>query len=340
MMSLPQVFISAGLLPSSCCIFLVCIASSITGGLFAQAISSIPGNQKYTKNITYATAFRLLVDPTIALLAERIFIIACFIQCSAGIVQASQSLDSFIASYVLGTTYGLQLYPSIQFISWSETQCHNGLSGLDTLQNCVPFFNNGPLIITFGYLIIISLFLPLGLRNLKETMIVQLISFLFLVIVMIHFNYEFFQVGLSEKVPMIGTDLSQLVGVVLFNFDYVLTLPAWLIEKKVDVNPNHVIWSTASFCSVIYLAFGYLGARAFGPDSEKMMALLESNEVPVITKWCAALFGVCIIGAGYVLLFSCLPSYSSLGSLSSLSSLKTLYSQPKYVMPTIASFCK
>lgn len=300
MMSLPLVFMTAGYIPTISCIILVCIASSLTGGLFSQAISQIPGNNKFSKNITYATAFRLLIDSNLAMIAERIFILACFIQCSAGIVQASQSLDSFLASYVLGNTYGLQIYPKIEFIQWSENLCQNGLSEIDTLQNCVPFFANGPFIITLGYCIIVCLFLPLGLRNLKETMIVQLISFIFLVLVMIQFSTEFITVSLtsSNKVPAFGSDLSQLVGVVLFNFDYVLTLPAWLIEKKVDVNPNNVIWSTATFCSLMYITFGYLGALAFGFDSEKMMALLESNEVPSITKWCAALFGVCIIGAG------------------------------------------
>jgi hypothetical protein len=301
MMSLPQVFVAAGYIPACCCILLVCVASSITGTLFTQAISEIPGNHKFTKNITYATAFRTLVDAKSAMIAERIFIVACFIQCSAGIVQASQSLDSFIASYLVGNTYALQIYPSIKFLSWSESLCGEGdihNTGPDALQNCVPFFADGPLIITLGYLIVICLFLPLGLRNLKETMIIQLISFAFLVIVMIQFNTEFFSVGLTEAIPAFGPDLSQLVGVVLFNFDYVLTLPAWLIEKKVTVDANKVIWSTATFCSLLYLTFGFFGAKAFGPDSEKMMALLESNEVPVLTKWCAALFGICIIGAG------------------------------------------
>lgn len=298
-MSLPQVFVAAGYIPATCCILLVFVASSITGGLFTQAISEIPGNHKFTKNITYATAYRTLVDSYSAMIAERIFILACFIQCSAGIVQASQSLDSFIASYLLGNTYALQIYPSMKFLTWSESLCaQGGVRDANTLQNCVPFFADGPLIITLGYIIVVCLFLPLGLRNLKETMIVQLISFAFLVIVMIQFNSEFFSVGLTEAIPAFGSDLSQLVGVVLFNFDYVLTLPAWLIEKKVDVDANRVIWSTTAFCSLLYLAFGFLGAKAFGTDSVKMMALLESNQVPVVTKWCAALFGICIIGAG------------------------------------------
>ena len=278
-MSLPQVFASAGYIPASCCIFIVCIASSITGGLFSQAIGEIPGNSQFNRNITYATAFRLLVDKNLAIIAERIFILACFIQCIAGIIQASQSLDSFLASYLLGHTYALQIYPQIKFLSWSELHCQGGLNEAETLENCVPFFENGPLIITLGYFIIICLFLPLGLKNLKETMIIQLISFFFLLIVMFQFNFEFLSLAFSQPVPAIGTNFSQLVGVILFNFDYVLTLPSWLIEKKVGVNPNRVIWFTSTFCSILYLTFGYLGASAFGNDTEKMMALLESNEV-------------------------------------------------------------
>lgn len=97
---------------------------------------------------------------------------------------------------------------------------------------------------------------------------------------------------------MFGDNYSTLIGVVLFNFDFVLTLPAWLMEKKSKVNPNRVIWATSSFCSLLYIVFGLLAAMSFGGGSQKMMALLESNEVSVLTRWCAAMFGICIIGAG------------------------------------------
>jgi hypothetical protein len=239
MMSLPSVFFAAGYVPASACIALVCTTSALTGTLFSQAISTIPGNAKFSKNIGYATAFEHLVHPQFAKLAENLFVVACMIQCSTGIVQASQSLDAFLASFLLGETYALQISPEIKFLEWSENSCKDtGVIDQDTLSDCVPFFHDGPLIITLGFVLVTALFLPLGLHNIKETMIVQLISFAFLLIVAVQFNMEFISKDAAAAVPAFGSDMTHLVGVVLFNFDYVITVPAWLIEKKNEVNPN------------------------------------------------------------------------------------------------------
>lgn len=203
MMSLPQVFWSAGIIPTTLTIIAVCVASSFTGTHFAEAISRVPLNSNFTLNLDYSTAFQLLVDTTFARVAEVVFIGACMIQCSTGIVQASQSLDAFLASYLIGETYALQLFPSVEFVKWSEEHCTPGIDDGDdtaTLINCVPFYENGPFIITLGFVLVTLLFLPIGMRNLKETMIVQIVSFLFLCSVMFVFNAEFVINGLRQKV--------------------------------------------------------------------------------------------------------------------------------------------
>ena len=205
MMSLPQVFWTAGIVPTIATIVAVCVASSFTGTHFAEAISRVPLNSNYTLNLDYSTAFQLLVGTKFARVTEVVFICACMIQCSTGIVQAAQSLDSFLASYLIGSTYALQLYPSVNLISWTDERCSPGLDDTDDLQelvNCVPFFESGSLVVTLGYLLITVLFLPIGMRNLKETMTVQIISFLFLLVVMITFQIEFVYSGLFENVRL------------------------------------------------------------------------------------------------------------------------------------------
>jgi hypothetical protein len=37
---------------------------------------------------------------------------------------------------------------------------------------------------------------------------------------------------------MVGPDLGQLMGIVLFNYAYSITVPAWLTEKKEHVSVN------------------------------------------------------------------------------------------------------
>ncbi len=281
-MSLPLVFFNAGSVPTIACIICVSLASSLTGTLFAQALAEIPGNRDYSLNVEYSNAFEIVIGRQFYVFAESLFVTACLIQCTTGIVQAAQSLDSFFASYLLGQTYALQLIPSIEFISWSEDSCVKGAS-IGALAKCVPFLEDGSLVLTLGFAVVTLIFLPLGMQNLKETIIVQLFSFCFLCAIMLRFHAEFIEQGLTETVPLIGHDFSQLIGVVLFNFAYIITLPSWLIEKKTTVNPNSVIWCTTTFCSFLYITFGLFAALCFGANTTKMIALLASNEVYIFT---------------------------------------------------------
>lgn len=298
MMSLPQVFYKSGVIPTVFCIILVCVCSSLAGTFFAEAIAGIPNNCNYGLCIEYSTVFEILVGRNCYLFAEIFFIVACLVQCCTGVVQAAQSLDSFVASFVLGETYGLQLYPSIEFITWSEASCETVSKSGGSLYSCIPFNDSGSLIITLGFVLVTLIFLPLGLQNLKETVIVQIVSFFCLLMILFQFNGTFVDTGLTFSVPLIGNNYSELAGVVLFNFAFIITLPAWLIEKKTSVNPNTVIWSTSIYCSFLYITFGLFAAAAYGPGSGKMIALLASSEVTPFTRFCAAFFGVSIIGAG------------------------------------------
>ena len=91
---------------------------------------------------------------------------------------------------------------------------------------------------------------------------------------------------------------SQLVGVILFNYAFAITVPAWLTEKTTDTRINKTIWTSSIFASFLYITFGIMAAYAFEECSESMLTLLASNEVSFPTRICAAVFGLTIIGAG------------------------------------------
>ena len=90
--------------------------------------------------------------------------------------------------------------------------------------------------------------------HLKETIIVQLIAFTFMTLLLLQFSGEFILKGLPHSIPLFGESYSQLAGVVLFNYAYIVTVPSWLIEKKNDVSVNTTIWSASTLSSVIYLS--------------------------------------------------------------------------------------
>lgn len=248
MMGLPNVFLQAGYLPSIACILYVCLSSSICGTLLAETIALIPGNHQFTKNIEFSVAFHHYLGDSWYLFVEGLFFMSCMSQACAAIVVTSHTLDGFLASFLLSKTYALQLFPTIEIISWSASTCHSPKKSIvqsyskdSGIEDCTPFYSDGPFIITIGFLIVTLLFLPLGRGYLKEAVFVQILSFIALLTLLSQFFFEFFRQGLHFSVPMIGEDQSELAGVVLFNFAYIIAVPSWLNEKAPNVSVNKVI---------------------------------------------------------------------------------------------------
>lgn len=114
----------------------------------------------------------------------------------------------------------------------------------------------------------------------------KVLSLLAVFVLLAVFYWEFVDNGFSAaaSVPWVGDDMSQLAGVVLFNYAFALTVPAWLIEKKNDVSVNKVyivlqlsvvndlnnrsisykvVWSSSTMGTVIFLSFAIMGALCF-----------------------------------------------------------------------------
>eukprot|EP00981_Chlorochromonas_danica_P011368 scaffold3979_cov158-Ochromonas_danica.AAC.1 len=300
MLGFPNLFQNAGLIPVTISICFAWVASSLCGTLLADAIGSIRGNDDFSQQVDFSRAFRLIVGKKWYVLAEALFLTSCCVQACASIVAAAQSLDGFIASFLLGRTFGLQLYPEIAMVSWDTSACHEESEFVpeSDSEDCTPFASAGPLVLTFGFVLVSLLFLPLGLGHLKETIAVQIFSMISMFVLLIQFCYEFIVRGVNYDVPWVGYDMSKLTGVVLFNYAFSITVPSWLSEKDRNVSVNKCVWAASSWASIIYLVFGLLGALAFDQVGPNVLVLLASNKVHHLTRFCAALFGVIIIGCG------------------------------------------
>ncbi len=149
------------------------------------------------------------------IIAETLFILSCAAQACSALVETAQSLDGFIASFLLGQTYGVELYPRMQVVTWSATNCHVAeLPGEkeSDVDECTPFHDAGSLIFTLGFAVTTLLFLPLGRRNLKETILLQMVSFFCMGILLTQFSGEFLARGLDiSRVPMWGKDVTQVL---------------------------------------------------------------------------------------------------------------------------------
>ena len=169
------------------------------------------------------------------------------------------------------------------------------------IELCTPFAKAEFGIITLGYLITTASFLPLGLGDLRETIGVQIMSFIaFFCFFMAQFEWEFYDKGFNfvDSVPWIGKDFTRLAGVVMFNYAYPITVPSWLNEKRLDVPTSKIIWSTCRLSTILYIIFGLTAAWAFSDTGADMLVVISSTQVTHLTQISATLFSMAIIGSG------------------------------------------
>jgi amino acid permease len=307
LVGLPTVFLQAGLVPTLGCILLFWVSSSFCGTVLSDVISCIPGNSSFDANIDFSTAFRIIMGEDMFYFAETFFLLSCGVQVVAGLIEAAQSLDGFLASHLIGSTYALQVFPSPGLLQWDPSLCAQG-------SNCVPFQQELPsasspdgtddttgpiLIISLGYILSCAVFFPFSRGHLKETILLQTIVFAFTLVFVLVFNWEFLSSYADwEPVPLYGNNYATLAGVILFNYAFPLTVPSWLKEKQPSVSVNQTIWYSTGLCTVLYILFGWWGACAFPKVDQEILPLLSGPRVGRLTQLSAAVFGVIIMGAG------------------------------------------
>jgi hypothetical protein len=290
------------------------VSSSLVAAFLGDAISSIPGNSNFDQNVEFGTAFRKIVGEDAYFLAEVFFLVSCFVQACCGLVEAAQGLDGFIASFIFGSTYAIQLYPTITVVEWSGSDCdydmdlaYDSVNGGDpsddlltqTALDCTPFAADGPLVITLGFVCVTAIFFPLSRGYLTDIIAMQVFVVMVSLALLLQFSIEFISKGLhTVSIPWIGHRFDHLTGVVLFNFAFSITVPSWLKEKKSSVNVNAVVWPSTSISSIVYIVFGWMAASAIPDVDTEVLKNLASPQVHILTRIAAALFGVTIIGAG------------------------------------------
>lgn len=169
MMGIPRLFQQAGLIPTSCCMLFIYGCATLCGTLFSDAISAIPGNKTFDRHVDFSSAFRLVIGKELYIIAETLFLITCAVQAITAIVESAQSVDGFLASFLIGKTFALQILPSVKFIHWTPELClqdeaiqSDGEIPETETADCTPFHGAGGLIVSLGFVITTLIFLPLG----------------------------------------------------------------------------------------------------------------------------------------------------------------------------------
>ena len=96
---------------------------------------------------------------------------------------------------------------------------------------------------------------------------------------------------------MVRLKSASVVGIVLFNFSFSVTLPSLINEMKTSVPITRVIWGSVGVSTVMYIFLGLFGGMAYSSVSPNMLTTLSSPAEPPLTRISAYLFACVSVGA-------------------------------------------
>ena len=264
MVSIPVIYAEAGWFFPTVVFLVGMVASSFCGTMLAEAMSLIPGNVQWDKRIEYPDLVMAYTNRRGFWVAQIFVNISLHAMNVASIIVTGQVMDVVLIK-VLGESCGLQLYPHV---GW---QCVHEVS-----RDVSPF---GPVfIITLGYFLCLVLILPISFLNLDENIWIQKLSAALMIFMVLIWLITFFRIGLKYPLPAFGGSQRRVIGHVLFNYAFVITVPSWVNEKKAGVSVNKAIWSSNILSTILFIAVGVFGAMSFRfTENGDLLSSLEAS---------------------------------------------------------------
>jgi hypothetical protein len=244
----PSIYAQSGWFLPSFLLLVVCFLSAFSSTMLCEAMQRIPGNHNLTKRYEYATTVKHYWGEKWYVVSQILMNI-CF-QCLniASIIVAAQVMDELFA-YVYGETIGFQ-YTTLEF----RTTPYSDLRDV-------------PNAISAGFLFCMIICLPFGMSSLEENMWFQWFSLVALFASCGLFIWDYLQLPLHfEQVPMWNSGFdnqAQVLGVVIFSYAFVITVPSWINEKAPNVSTNKSVWYSCFVGMFLKGSIGYLAAITY-----------------------------------------------------------------------------
>lgn len=187
------------------------------------------------------------------------YILTMIVQCISGIQQTTQLMDLMIVR-LFGKSCALEIFPS-----FFSTPCGSSDGGFSV-------FEAGSGVISLGFVASGLIAIPFGFFPLEDSILFQIISCAIMAICVVLLGVD---LGISgyepSRLPAVGSSMSGLVGLMMFNFSLAFSLPSWNNERKLDVRVKRSIGGSIVIGSVTMVIIGVLAAMAFAPalDTDK-----------------------------------------------------------------------
>ena len=214
----------------------------------------------------------------------------------ASIIVGAQVMDEFFV-FAFGKTMGLRYWwlpGDSPFEATPGVAWHRADHGVPMAIVATPdaMWDSDPYVLSAGFVVCLFICLPFGALNLDENMSFQNFSLVLLLITTGGFVWQFLQLPIHpEWCPAVRSDnitkakashggedpnfmesvmqnQAIVLGIVVFSYAFVITVPSWVNAKVNNVSVNAAIWSSTATGFVMKLCVGLLAALTYPPIFE------------------------------------------------------------------------
>ena len=285
MVLFPQVFQQAGWLVVVLGLLAIIVLASVCGFMLIEAMAMMPGNKRFGKRAEYTSITKHYLPRRLYLLSQLFFQTALLTNNISMIVQSIQVMDFTLAELFGRSCAVPQFYPEVLF------HCPAPVQGFNTV-----FGGDGVYLVPLGWFVLMLVVLPLGMVNLDDNIFVQKGAVVAVLSILLAWTALFAQQGLDmTRVPAVGNNFTSVLGVIVFNFAAITSIPSWVNEKKESVSIERSFALAMPLAGCMFVLLGLVGGMAF-PPFEHQQTILQAvyNLGTKLAKITFFLFPACV----------------------------------------------
>ncbi|KAI9272398.1 transmembrane amino acid transporter protein-domain-containing protein [Helicostylum pulchrum] len=277
--TIPALFQQSGWVAPVFIFIIVAFLSGCSALFVCEALSNIRGNEKFQAKVELTTIAQVYLGTKYHYFFQLMLFLALQSVNVASIIIAAQTFDNMLITVFKGSC-GLGVYPGGWF-------CISG----DESFNPDDYF-----IFTFGFLLTAVMVVPLGFFSLVENIVVQMTSFIVLAAILVQWTVEFAQEGLkSELLPASGSNSTMVLGIVIFNYSFITTIPSWVNSLKPEVNIHKCLWISVVISTIFYIVLGVCGSMAYQMSASSDILDILSSQGSTVAMVTSYIFPVCAL---------------------------------------------
>eukprot|EP00043_Microstomoeca_roanoka_P018373 m.196087 g.196087 ORF g.196087 m.196087 type:complete len:595 (+) comp16812_c0_seq2:200-1984(+) len=327
---LPLLNQQAGWLTPTLALTVMFVLSSLAATMLCEAMQRIPGNFTFSHRYEFATVVKHYYGQRWYIAFQLFYNISLQVSNIAAMIISAQVLDRFIHK-IAGGSYALQYeeWPP-SFIAYTGHAEHPWCRDEVTERGCHDLQS----VISIGFIVCMVVCIPFGYLNLDENMWFQWFSFIGLMLFTLEFYVQFilnwskddkmclddvkyngtcdyhrhnhygnFTPNGVHRTPVFtdsAAGQANVVGMAVFAYAYVVTIPSWVNEKQHRVSINSAVWSPALLGLVLKISAGLFGAWGYWltykgkqrKGADDILNILSLENQPLVTQYSAYLWDI------------------------------------------------